>query len=76
LKSLGWERKKIWRSLATSIETLGPSACVGEQELQGMSTFLDSLKWNSDGLVAVIVQVSKCQVPAKEYAEFMQMRPN
>lgn len=75
LKSLGWEKKNIWRCLAASTEIVGPPACVGEQELQGLSTFLDSLKWNSDGLVTVIVQVSKCQMHSKEHAVFMQMRP-
>ncbi len=46
------------RCLAASAEAKGLEGCAQEEQAEGMTSFLDSLKWNSDGLVAVIVQVS------------------
>ncbi len=56
-RNLGRCRKKLRCSQATT-EIEGPQACISEQQLPGMSSFLDSLKWSRDGLVAVIVQVN------------------
>lgn len=36
----------------------GERAVLDETDIDGMSHFLDSLKWDASGLVAVIVQVS------------------
>lgn len=43
-----------------------------EGELDGMSDFLDSLKWDADGLVAVIAQVGTCSHDCTPVAWFDQ----
>lgn len=55
---------RCWKRLRcsqASTEIEGPQTCVSEQQVPGMTSFLDSLKWNRDGLVAVIVQVNAFQ---------------
>lgn len=49
-------RRPLLRPVAASVEMDVPEV-KDENIIPGMTTLLDSLKWNSDGLVAVIVQV-------------------
>ena len=57
LASVSGESLCRLRPSAASKDTEGLPACVQEEQLHGMTSLLDSLKWNHDGLVAVIVQV-------------------
>jgi len=40
----------------------------GEQDVPGMTAFLDGLKWDAAGLVAVIVQVRASPAPSERAA--------
>lgn len=50
-------RRSLSRRAAASTDAAS-SSVLDEKELEGMSTFLDSLKWDANGLVTVVVQVS------------------
>lgn len=53
------QRESTWptRRRVASTEVANEPV-LDEREVEGMSRFLDSLKWDAKGLVAVIVQVS------------------
>ncbi len=61
LKELTTYRRKALRAslskMALSVAA-EERAVLDETDIDGMSHFLDSLKWDTNGLVAVIVQVS------------------
>jgi hypothetical protein len=46
-----------YRTLVTCAAAVEQRAVKPESEVPGMSAYLDSLRWNNDGLVAVIAQV-------------------
>lgn len=49
--------RRAYKPLVTCAAAVEQRAVKPEGEVPGMSAYLDSLKWNSDGLVAVIAQV-------------------
>ena len=60
LVNLALYRRKVARASLSrrslSVET-AERALLEESDIEGMSHFLDSLKWDASGLVAVVVQV-------------------
>ena len=72
--SLPRRRRRVqrWRCSAAAVEAAQQQAAAPEGELDGMSEFLDSLKWDADGLVAVIAQVS-CAYPTPGYHHRLRM---
>jgi hypothetical protein len=57
--SIAFPSKRTHLSQCRSVVESGSEAptVLPESEISGLSAFLDSLKWDSDGLVAAIVQV-------------------
>lgn len=53
-------RNIVAKSLAASSASAHLKKVQAEQNVPGMSKFLDTLKYDKDGLVAVIVQVCSC----------------
>lgn len=61
---------RVYRPLVTCAAAVEQRAVKGEGEVPGMSAYLDSLKWNKDGLVAVIAQhVDTGEVLMQAYAD-------
>ena len=52
------QHRFVKRNLNVSLDAVAPDLNSPDQ-IEGMSSFLDSLKWNADGLVAVVVQVGQ-----------------
>lgn len=60
----------MWRSLVTRAAAVEQRAVKAEGEVPGMSAYLDSLRWNGDGLVTVIAQhVDTGEVLMQAYAD-------
>lgn len=59
--------------MVTRAAAVQQQAVKPEGDVPGMTAYLDSLRWNKDGLVAVIAQVNSCTMKYSTWLATLQL---